>query len=124
MIKIFDLKKILKYYEEIKIKLSKEIKLINESIILKIIRKEFESVCNYLFEKLLNSINEIFQKTKITKDEINIILVGTTKIQKIKEIIKSNFPNSKIAKIAKINVPNIQRNTINKILLHSIILLK
>ena len=145
--KNFRLKKNLKKYcEEIKIKLSKEeqvekeIKLANESIFLKITRKEFENVCSDLFEKILKPINEIFQKTKIKKDEINdVILVGgTTKIPKIKEIIKSYFPNSKIndeidpetivakgaaiyaSKIAKIKDPNIQRITMNKILPHSI----
>ena len=139
-------KKLKKYCEEIKIKLSKEeqiekeIKLLNDSIFLKITRKEFENICSDLFEKILKPINEIFQKTKIKKDEINdVILVGgTTKIPKIKEIIKSYFPNSKIndefdpetivvkgaaiyaAKIAKIKDTNIQRITMNKILPHSI----
>ncbi len=85
-----------------------------------------------LFKKILNPINENFQKTKITKDEIkNIILVlvgGITKITKI-EII--NFPNSKINNefeleiiiikgTAKIKVSYIQRISTNKILQHSI----
>ncbi len=68
--KNFQLKKNLKKYcKEIKIKLSKEkqikkeIKLLNESIILKITRNEFENVCSDLFEKILNPINEIFQNS-------------------------------------------------------------
>ena len=68
--KNFLLKKNLKKYcKEIKIKLSKEkqikkeIKLLNKSKILKIIRKEFENFCSDLFEKILNPINEIFQNS-------------------------------------------------------------
>ena len=143
----FRLKKNLKKYcEEIKIKLSeeeqveKEIKLINEKIILKITRNEFEKICSDLFNKILNPINEILQKTKISKDEIkDVILVGgTTKIPKIKEIVKNYFPNSIIhdkfdpetivvkgaaiyaAKIGKIKDEKIKKITMNKILPHSI----
>ena len=72
--KNFLLKKNLKKYcKEIKIKLSKEkqikkeIKLLNKSKILKIIRKEFENFCSDLFGKILNPINEIFQKIIIKK---------------------------------------------------------
>ena len=96
------LKNLKNYCQEIKIKLSeeeqvkKEAKLNNETINLKITRNEFEKLSKKLFDKILNTINETLQKTKISKNEIkDVILVGgTTKIPKIKEIIKSNFPNS------------------------------
>ena len=77
------LKNLKNYCQEIKIKLSeeeqveKEAKLNNEIINLKITRNEFEKLSKKLFDKILNTINETLQKTKISKNEIkDVILVN------------------------------------------------
>ena len=72
-----------------------------------ITKKEFESICQPLFERLkiplLTAISEAHKKMKIlkkdfSKDNIDeVILVGgSTKIPKVKEFVKSFFPNKKI----------------------------
>ena len=75
--------------------MEKEIKLINESITLKITRKEFENIYNDLFVKILNSINPKNKYQKRWNKRLNFIWV-TTKIPIIKEIIKSCNSCSKI----------------------------
>ena len=61
-------------------------------------RKEFEEICNDLFKRLEISIDDTLANAKLTKKEINeIILVGgSTRIPKIKSIIQNYFPDSKI----------------------------
>ena len=59
----------------------------------KITREEFETVCESLFERLENPINDAISASKISKENINeIILVGgSTRIPKVKQFIKDFF---------------------------------
>ena len=64
----------------------------------KITRKEFEDICEDLFRKLDISIENALINAKLTKYDIQeIILVGgSTRIPKVKEIVRNYFPESKI----------------------------
>ena len=70
----------------------------NEDIIEKITRKEFEDKCDHLFKKLETSLENALKNAKIKAEDIHeIILVGgSTKIPKVKEIIRNYFEKSKI----------------------------
>ena len=63
-----------------------------------ITRKEFEEKCKHLFKRLEHPLDEALRKAKLTKNDINeIILVGgSTRIPKVKEVVKNYFPNCKI----------------------------
>ena len=64
----------------------------------KIKREEFEDICDELFRELEVSLDEVLINSKLNKNEINeIILVGgSSKIPKIKKIVKNFFPKCKI----------------------------
>ena len=70
----------------------------NTPLIESIKRTEFEDICSDLFKKLKISLEDALKNAKLTKDEIHeIILVGgSTRIPKVKEIVRNYFPNSKI----------------------------
>jgi len=70
----------------------------NEDIIEKITRKEFEDKCDHLFKKLETSLEDALKNAKIKAEDIHeIILVGgSTKIPKVKKIIRNYFEKSKI----------------------------
>ena len=72
----------------------------NVDIIQIIKRNEFETKCQPLFDKLFSPIEKALTMAKENKKNIiidEVILVGgTTRIPKIKEIIKDYFPQSKI----------------------------
>ena len=70
----------------------------NEDISIKIKKEEFEDICNDLFKRLETSLDDALINAKMTKNEINeIILVGgSTRIPKIKKILNNYFPNCKI----------------------------
>ena len=91
-------KKLLSISEEANIQINEIIK--NFDIIQKIRRKEFEIECQPLFEKLNEPIEKALKianenKNNIIIDEV-ILVGGSTRIPKIKEIIRDKFPNSKI----------------------------
>ena len=93
----------------------------------KITRKEFEDLCKEYFEKCLNIMNNLLEETKLKKNDIhNIILIGgSSKIPKIKELIKNNFnlsdindtinPDEAVCKGATIQSSVIDRNSTKKI---------
>ena len=70
----------------------------NKDIIESITRKEFEDNCEHLFKKLEISLEDALKNAKLKAEDIHeIILVGgSTKIPKVKEIIRNYFKNSKI----------------------------
>ena len=70
----------------------------NEDLKITIKREEFEDKCNDLFRRLEKSLDDALTNAKLTKNEINqIILVGgSTRIPKVKQIVKNYFPNCKI----------------------------
>ena len=70
----------------------------NEDINKIITRKEFEEVCQPLFEKLKVCLDEALMYAHLKKGDINqIILVGgSTRIPKVKELIQNYFPKCKI----------------------------
>ena len=70
----------------------------NEDLKITIKREEFEDKCNDLFRRLEKSLDDALINAKLTKNEINeIILVGgSTRIPKVKEVVKNYFPNCKI----------------------------
>ena len=70
----------------------------NTSLIETIKRTDFEDICDDLFKKLEKSLEDALKNAKLTKNEIHeIILVGgSTRIPKVKEIIRNYFPYSKI----------------------------
>ena len=68
-----------------------------EKIIEKITRSEFEDICYDLFKKLEDSLDKALINAKLTKDDINdvILIGGSTRIPKVKEIVSNYFPNIK-----------------------------
>ena len=91
-----NIKKILSSSEETTIRINNFYN--NIDINEKITRKEFEDKCEHLFNKLEISLKDALKNAKLGKDNIQeIILVGgSTRIPKVKEIIKNYFPKSKI----------------------------
>ena len=65
----------------------------NKDINEKITRKEFEAVCQSLFDKLENPIKEAIIEAKISKANINevILIGGSTRIPKVKNFIENFF---------------------------------
>ena len=98
-------------------KAKKELSLIQESNIdinnlfegedfqITISRTDFEEKCKELFEKKENLLKEVFEESKINKEEINdVILVGgTSNIPKVQEIVREFFKNKFNFKNEKIN---------------------
>ena len=66
-----------------------------EDLKIKIKREEFEDICNDLFIKLVKSLDDALINAKLTKDEINeiILIGGSTRMPKVKKILKIYFPN-------------------------------
>ena len=91
-----NIKKILSSSEETTLRIQNFYK--NEDINEKITRKEFEDKCGHLFKKIKTSLKDALKKAKLKRDDIHeVILVGgSTKIPKVKEIIKNYFNKSKI----------------------------
>ena len=91
-------KKILSISDQANIHINEIIKGVDIIEIIK--RKEFEEKCQPLFDKLIEPITRAIDIAKEKKKDLNIdevILVGgSTRIPKVKEIVKVNFPNSKI----------------------------
>ena len=63
-----------------------------------ITRIEFETRCNHLFKKIENSLDEALRVTKLSKKDIKEIIMvgGSTRIPKVKELVKNYFPRCKI----------------------------
>ena len=91
-------KKLLSISEEANIKINDIIE--NFDLIQIITRKEFEIECQPLFDKLYETIEKALEISKEKEKNIvinEVILVGgSTRIPKIKEIIRVNFPKCKI----------------------------
>ena len=70
----------------------------NEDLKITIKREEFEDKCNDLFRRLEKSLDDALINAKLTKNEINqiILIGGSTRIPKVKQIVKDYFPNCKI----------------------------
>ena len=95
------LKRLNQKTEEVKIELSHELKssfyidgLYNDqNFDLEITREKYEELCKDLWEKCLNKVDEALKLIKLKKEEIDeIILVGgSTRIPKIKEMVKNYF---------------------------------
>ena len=68
----------------------------NETLICKITRPLFENICADEFKKILPPINKVLEDGGITPKEVNeIVLVGgSSRIPKIKSILKEKFPKS------------------------------
>ena len=66
-----------------------------ESLNCKITRAQFEYICRKLFERLIPPLDTILNESKITSDKIDeIILVGgSSRIPKVKDILLKKFPN-------------------------------
>ena len=58
-------------------------------------REEFEQICQHLFKKLEEPMNVALSKAKLSKDDIDevILIGGSTRIPKIKDLIKKFFNN-------------------------------
>lgn len=67
-----------------------------ELINIKITRSKFEEITNDFFSKLKEPINQVVKDSKLKPEQINeIVLVGgSSKIPKIKQILKEKFPNA------------------------------
>jgi L1 cell adhesion molecule like protein len=66
-----------------------------ESLNLKITRAQFEEISKEFFSKLKTPIERVLSDSKMKPEQINeIVLVGgSSKIPKIKQILKEIFPN-------------------------------
>ena len=69
-----------------------------EDLIETITREEFEAICHNLFKKLEGPLEDALANAKLSRNDIKeVILVGgSTRIPKVKQIVKNYFPNSKI----------------------------
>ena len=87
--------------EKAKIQLSSENETIieidefynNQLLHINLTRQKFEEICSNLFFKLLEPLDKVLDNSKLSPSEINeIVLVGgSTRIPKVKEIIKNYF---------------------------------
>ena len=70
---------------------------------MEITRAKFEEICHGHFEKIIPVCDEAMSSTKLTKNQISdVVLVGgSTRIPKVKEILQQYFPNRDL--IHKIN---------------------
>lgn len=68
----------------------------DESINIEITRSKFEEITKDFFSKLEEPINRVLSDSKLKKEQINeIVLVGgSSKIPKIKQILNEKFPNA------------------------------
>ena len=91
-----NIKKILSSSEETILRIQNFYK--NEDINEKFTRKEFEDKCGHLFKKIKASLKDALKKAKLEENDIHeVILVGgSTKIPKVKEINKNFFNKIKI----------------------------
>ena len=89
------IKRILNYKETVDLNIPRFFKDID--IIEKVTRTEFEDICEPLFQKIKKSIDKALSNTKLTKNDIQeIILVGgSTRIPKVREIVGDYFPELK-----------------------------
>ena len=91
-------KKILSISDNANIRINEIIQ--NVDIYEKVKRSEFEKKCQPLFDRLIEPISKAMQMANekvngLQIDEI-ILVGGSTRIPKIKEIVKNNFPDCKI----------------------------
>ena len=70
----------------------------DESLSIKVTRSKFEDLCKNIFSKLSQPIDEVIKKANIGVSEIQeVVLVGgSTRIPKVKELIAEYFQNIKI----------------------------
>lgn len=69
-----------------------------KNLILEINRDRFNGVCEDLYQKIRNILDKILEESKFNINEINdvILIGGSSKIPKIREIVNEKFPSSKI----------------------------
>ncbi len=69
-----------------------------ETLYINVTRAKFEDLCNDLFSRLIHPIEEVIKEAKLCLSDIaEVVLVGgSTRIPKIKEIISDYFENIKI----------------------------
>ena len=91
-----NVKKVLSYNEQATICINHFYN--NKDIDRIVTRKDFETLCDDLFKKIMKPLNDALIDGDITKKEIKqIILVGgSTRIPKIKEMLKKELPNTHI----------------------------
>jgi heat shock protein 1/8 len=67
---------------------------------LNITRAKFEIICQNLFDKCMNTVSEVLSESKLSKSNINeIILVGgSTRIPKIQEMLSEYFNGKELCK--------------------------
>jgi len=70
----------------------------NVAFKLKITRKEFEEMCMQLFKSTMETVDKVVSDGKISKRDIDeVVLVGgSTRMPKIRKMLKEKFPNSNI----------------------------
>ena len=70
----------------------------NEDLIENIERQDFEVICEDLFKRIEIPIEDALSNAKLTKNDIKeiILIGGSTRIPKVKQIVKNYFPNCKI----------------------------
>ena len=91
-----NIKKILSSSESTTLRINNFFK--DQDLIEPITREEFEKICQPFFEKMVITIDEALKNAKLSKKDINeIILVGgSTRIPKVKSVIEEYFPKCKI----------------------------
>ena len=69
----------------------------NQNLEFTLQRVDFEIICNSIFEKCINILDETIKESKLSKDEIDdIVLVGgSTRIPKIQEMVSQFFEHKK-----------------------------
>ena len=72
--------------------------LFNRDLYLKLTRKEFEDMCQDLFDKCIECIDKTLKDAEVEKDEISdiVLIGGSTRIPKIKEMLKVYFNKAEI----------------------------
>ena len=89
-------KRLLSFSEEITISIDNFYN--DETLYTKVSRAKFEYLCKNIFSQLMTPVEEIMKKSKLAISEINEILLvgGSTRIPKIKEILSEYFIDVKI----------------------------
>ena len=91
-----NIKKILSSSESTTLRINNFFK--NQDLNEPITREDFENACGHLFKRLTDKLDEALKNYRMSKKEIKeVILVGgSTRIPKVKQIVKDYFPNCTI----------------------------
>ena len=83
--------------KEVKVELARLIPG-NQTFVMEISRGKFEGMCADLFQSTMETVKKVIHDASISKDSIEevVLIGGSTRIPKVRELIKSMFPKANL----------------------------